>query len=74
MKNQEEIINNMYDRLEKIRNEKGLSLTDFCSPLGKGQNWYQQSLKSKRDIGYSDLVRLLDFYGDLSFLLLPGNK
>ena len=64
MKNSEEIINNMYDRLEEIRKEKGLSFIEFASPLGKGRNWYQQNLQSKRDIGYSDLVRLLAFYGE----------
>lgn len=63
MKNKEEIIYNLYVRLEAIRTEKGISMTEFSKPIGKGQNWYQQNHKSKRDIPYSDLIRLLEYWG-----------
>ncbi|MES0490903.1 MAG: helix-turn-helix transcriptional regulator [Leptospirales bacterium] len=62
MREEQEIIDAMYEKLEKIRSEKGLSMIKFSEPLGKARNWYQQSLQSKRDIGYADLVRLLEYY------------
>ncbi|MDH4199030.1 MAG: hypothetical protein OEV66_01495 [Spirochaetia bacterium] len=62
MQKPEKIIDNLYEKLEEIRKDKGLSKAEFCRPLGKSRNWYQQSLQTKRDIGYVDLARLIEYY------------
>jgi len=62
MKTKEEIIEELYLKLEAIRKDTGKSMADFCKPIGKGQNWYQQNHKDKRDIPYADLIRLLEYW------------
>lgn len=52
-------LDQLYEKLEKIREKNNLSKTQFSLNMGMSQNWYQQSLKKKIDITYSD-VRLIE--------------
>ena len=53
----------LYNILERVREEKGLSKKKFSEQAGMAQNWYVQCLSQKRDIGYAELARLIKEYG-----------
>jgi len=56
-------LTHLYNVLEKVREEKGLSKKGFSEQAGMAQNWYVQCLSQKRDIGYVELTKLIKEYG-----------
>jgi transcriptional regulator with XRE-family HTH domain len=61
-KTKDEMLDYLYETLEKVRSENKLTKKEFAEKAGFSQNWYQQALKQKRDISYTDVSRMAAHY------------
>ena len=58
-----EIVKDMFDKLEKIRDSRGVSMRQFCSNSLLGRNWYSNALRGNKNISYADLKIFLESIG-----------
>lgn len=48
----------LYQRLERIRLDKGLDMESFSEAIGKHKSWYEKALAERADIGVVELIML----------------